>query len=78
MTVTGVDQLLSTTYHPQMDGQSKVPSKCLENYMRCMCSDHHTEWPQWLPLAEFWYNTNYHTTTHATPYEILYGQPSPL
>ncbi|XP_047261806.1 uncharacterized protein LOC124895417 [Capsicum annuum] len=35
--------------------------------------------PQWLPLAEWWYNTTYHTVTHLTPYEVVYGQkPPPL
>jgi hypothetical protein len=29
---------------------------------------------QWLPLAEWWYNTSYHTTTKMTPYETMYGQ----
>ncbi|GKC27067.1 reverse transcriptase [Tanacetum coccineum] len=32
----------------------------------------------WLPLAEFWYNTNCHSSTKATPYEIVYGQPPPI
>ena len=26
-----------------------------------------------LTLAEWWYNTTYHTSIHATPYEIVYG-----
>lgn len=43
-----------------------------------MCSDGPQEWSKWLPLAEFWYNTNFHTGANATPYEILYGQPPPL
>nr|GEU88200.1 putative mitochondrial protein [Tanacetum cinerariifolium] len=32
------------------------------------------EWVKWLPLAEFWYNTNYHTSTKTTPYEAVYCQ----
>ena len=34
---------------------------------------------KWLPLAEFWFNTNYHTATKVTPFEALYGfQPPKL
>ena len=34
---------------------------------------------EWLPLAEFWFNTNYHTATKLTPFETLYGfQPPTL
>ena len=32
------------------------------------------QWKQWLTLVEFWYNTSYHTSLQATPFEILYGQ----
>ncbi|GJY21523.1 reverse transcriptase [Tanacetum coccineum] len=36
------------------------------------------EWVKWLPLAEFWYNTNYHTSTKTTPYEAVYCQTPPI
>lgn len=28
------------------------------------------------PLAEWWYNTNHHSSTGMTPYEAVYGQPA--
>lgn len=31
----------------------------------------------WLHLAEFLFNTNYHTSTKLTPYKALYGSPPP-
>lgn len=36
------------------------------------------EWISWLPLAEFWYNANYHSAISSAPYELVYGQPPPL
>jgi hypothetical protein len=69
---------LNTTYYPQNDGQTKVVNKCLETYLRCFASEKKNQWDQWLPLAEWWYNTSYHTTTHMTPFEAIYGQNPPL
>nr|GEZ38044.1 hypothetical protein [Tanacetum cinerariifolium] len=65
---------LSTAYHPQTDGQTKVVNRSLGCYLRCMCGEKSKEWVKWLPLAEFWYNTNYHTSTKTTPYEAVYCQ----
>ena len=43
-----------------------------------MCSDHPKQWCFWLPLAEFWYNTNFYSAIRSTPYEVVYGQTPPL
>jgi hypothetical protein len=32
-------------------------------------------WFYWLPLAEFWYNTTYHSALGHAPFEVLYGHP---
>lgn len=75
----GVQQNLSTAYHPQSDGQTERVNQCLESYLRCMCSNSPKQWHRWLPLAEWWYNTNFHTSTKHSPFEILYGyKPSQL
>lgn len=69
---------LSTAYHPQSDGQTEVVNRCVETYLRCMTSDKPHLWSKWLPLAEYWYNTNFHSAAQSTPYEIVYGQPPPV
>ncbi|GKV02869.1 hypothetical protein SLEP1_g15252 [Rubroshorea leprosula] len=74
----GVELQCSSAYHPQTDGQTEVVNRCLENYLRCMTGDRPTEWSKWLPLAEWWYNTNFHTATQISPFEALYGFPPPL
>ncbi|GAA0185329.1 hypothetical protein LIER_32617 [Lithospermum erythrorhizon] len=67
----------STSYHPQSDGQTERVNQYLETYLRCMCSDRPTDWTKWLPLAEFWYNRNFHASIRMTPFEALYGYKPP-
>lgn len=74
----GISQSLSTAYHPQSDGQSEVLNRCLEHYLRAMTWQRPKEWAAWLPMAEWWYNTTFHSAIQATPYEVVYGQPPPL
>lgn len=76
--IQGVALHHSSSYHPQTDGQTEAVNKCLEGYLRCMCGDRPKEWIYWLSLAEWWYNTNFHSSTHLTPYEVVYGQHPPL
>lgn len=52
----------STAYHPQTDGQSERVNQCLEQYLRCAVHDSPARWKRWLPMAEFWYNSSYHTS----------------
>lgn len=76
--VQGVDLKRSTAYHPQTDGQTEVTNKTLETYLRCMAAETPSSWSKWLSLAEWWYNTTFHTAIRTTPYEIVYGQTPPL
>ena len=73
MKQAGTSTLFSTTYHPETDGQSERLNQCLEQYLRGMCYLKPKSWAQYLPLAELWYNTSYHTALKVTPFEALYG-----
>eukprot|EP00253_Pinus_taeda_P019405 PITA_19405 len=70
--IQGTQLKLSTSYHLQTDGQTEAVNKCLETYLRCFTSENQHLWVQWIPLAKWWYNTNYHATTKMTPYEAVY------
>ena len=43
-----------------------------------MTSDAPKKWTHYLALAKWWYNTNFHVSAHKTPFEILYGYPTPI
>jgi hypothetical protein len=65
--------LTSTAYHPQTDGQMERVNQCLEMFLRCSVHSTPRKWKAWLPLAEFCYNTSYHTSLGCTPFKALYG-----
>lgn len=70
----GTQVKLSSAYHPQTDGQSERVNQCVEMYLRCMVGQKPKHWSQWLPLAELWYNTSYHSAIGMTPFKALYNQ----
>ncbi|GJZ80806.1 putative reverse transcriptase domain-containing protein [Tanacetum coccineum] len=63
---------MSTTYHPQTDGQSKRTIQMLEDMLRACVMDFGGSWDTHLPLVEFSYNNSYHTSIKYAPFDALY------
>ena len=66
---------MSTTFHPQTDGQSEQTIQILEDMLRACVLDLKGSWDEHLPLVEFVYNNSYHASIQMAPYEALYGRP---
>jgi hypothetical protein len=64
---------MSSAYHPQTDGQIEMLNQCLETYLRCLVQSCPHKWAHWLSLAEYWYNTTFHSALGTTPFQALYG-----
>jgi transposase InsO family protein len=75
--ILGVKLNLTTAYHPQSDGQVERVNQCVECYLRCMCSAYPKKWARWLSMAEWWYNSNFHSALNTSPFRAVYGYDPP-
>ncbi|GKC27668.1 reverse transcriptase domain-containing protein [Tanacetum coccineum] len=70
----GTNLDMSTTYHPQTDGQSERTIQTLEDMLRPCVIDFGISWVNHLPLVEFSNNNNYHASIKAASFKALYGR----
>ena len=69
---------MSSSYHLEFNGQTEVVNRCLETYLRCFAIEQPRIWSFWIPWAEFWYSTSFHTSIGTTPFEVVYGKKLPI
>nr|GEW89168.1 reverse transcriptase domain-containing protein [Tanacetum cinerariifolium] len=65
---------MSTTYHPETDGQNERTIQTLEDMLRACAIDFGKGWEKHLPLVEFSYNNSYHASIKAAPFKALYDR----
>jgi len=56
MKLCGISQRISTTYHPETDGETERVNRELEVYLQIFCKRVPEDWDKHLPIAEFTYN----------------------
>lgn len=68
----GCTHKLSTSFHPQTDGQTERVNRVLEEYLRHYVNSTQSDWDSWLPLAQFAYNNSWHEAIGTTPFYMNY------
>ena len=56
MAEQGIKVVISTAYHPQIDGQIKRLNQTLEQYLRYYINYIQNNWALLLPVVQFAYN----------------------
>src|SRR3978361_2375953 len=70
----GMQQNLSTAYHPQTDEQTEHVNQEIKQYLRIFINHRQSDWSEWLSLAEFSYNDKVHMSTGHLPFYLNSGQ----
>lgn len=52
-------------------------NRTLEQYLRCFVHQNPRKWEEYVPWAEYWYNTSYHESPKHSTFEIVYGRQPP-
>ena len=73
LSTLGVKKKLSTSFHPQTDGQTERTNQTLEQYLRMYANQQQDNWVELLPTAQLAYNSTMSSTTGHSPHYANYG-----
>ena len=69
----GIQQNVSTTFHPQTDGLTERKNQWVEGYLRHLTAAQQDDWADWLAIATAVHNHHPNATTKIPPIEALMG-----
>ena len=64
---------MSTSFHPQTDGQTERANRTLEDMLRHYINPSQNDWDQHLAAIEFAINNSWQESTKETPFFLNYG-----
>ena len=70
----GSELHFSTSFHPQIDGQTERVNALLELYLRHFVSANQKDWVKLLNIAQFSYNLQRSEATNKSPFELATRQ----
>jgi hypothetical protein len=65
---------MSTSHHPQTDGQTEKANITLEEMIRHYINYQQNNWGDLVPALEHAYNSSVHATTGLAPFMMMFGQ----
>ncbi len=71
--LAGINQRLSSSYHPETDGATERMNQTLEEYIRLFCSYAQDDWAALLLSAELAINNRDATSTGVSPFFLSHG-----
>ena len=69
----GTKLLMSTVFHPQMDGATEQANHSIDQILRMIINDDQKNWADKCPMVEFAPNSSVSTTTGFAPFELNQG-----
>jgi hypothetical protein len=72
--LSGTKLRMSSSYHPQSDGQTEVVNRGVQDMLKAYVSDTRNDWDQHLTAMEIAVNSSRHASTGYTPHFLNHGQ----
>jgi hypothetical protein len=70
----GIKSLLSTSHHPQTDGQTERVNQEMEQFLRVFVNQRQDDWEDWIAMAEFAWSNHVHSSSQHTPFFLNNGR----
>lgn len=74
----GVQQRISSGYHPQTDGGPERLNQDVQAYLRNFINQEQSDWKRWLPTAQLALNGRYHTSIGMSPFFATHAYEAPF
>ena len=69
----GTKLMMSTSFHPQMDGATERMNRVINSILRVVIRPDQSDWCEKLPMVEFAINSAENKSTGHAPFELNYG-----